>query len=398
MMLYRVVASLLLPVVVLYILGGAHASASSIELQDYNYMYSIVGSYRGVLEARFSGKFKALFAGSGGYTSGYLKISYEFSLFLTLLFSPNTYTIIYGYRLENYTLNHRDLSGSFVERLEAFLSKELNKTRVELSEIVNPRILLTINLWSFSVNFTDFIDFYRNSSAILIVDDVICFSLSKYSEERSNDYVYKEIVAAYYDVMTGTPLYFYRYRSFSDSLNESNYFSIKEVLVTEDIGPKLAKLLHSRTEIISFVNGESGRIGAIALGGRPDLNITWSGSKVFIEVNVAKPYRLVAALDKSVSVSSSSIKLNSYSFRALNVYLSDVITNGSRYEICFDRNIAEVREQSVNASFIHEITIEDKSRSPPLSAIYITIAVNAVLVYITFWISRAVANIVKRLS
>jgi len=373
---------------------GAVVAASGGGLDSGFYYYDLTGEYRGTLEITASGRYKAALTGNSSDTApGYLKVSYTFSFFMVIAFSQNSFTLLYGYNLTGYSIAYWGFPGEFVAKLDSLLSRKLGELVVEYSTTVNPKILLELSPALTSVDFADFTEYYRNISAIVLFEDNVCFAHYVYREEDYRTHTYKYIGSVYYNALTYTPLYFYRFRSLEEKLDENSYVRVKEVLENSDIGFKLSKLTRSTTVILKLNGGVYGRIGLISLGGRPELSVNAIGSKAVVEVSSENPYKLVVVVDGRAAVEHASIELVNYRWRTLNVYVSPLTTHGSVYEIEFTQNITEIAPQRLNAPFIHEVTVEDKPANA-VTPVIATVLVNAILIYAVYRACKYFARII----
>jgi len=381
---------------ILYCVLVAVAVASGERVDTGVYYYDLTGEYTGILEITASGRYKAALTGNTSDTApGYLKVNYKFSFFLVIAFSQNSFTVLYGYNLSDYSIVYRNFPEEYVAELDSMLSRKLGELVVEYSTTVNPRILLEISPALTSIEFTDFTEYYGNVSAIVLFEDNVCFAHYVYSEEDYRTHTYKYISSVYYNALTYTPLYFYRFRSLEEKLDENSYIRVREVVGNSDIGFKLSKLTRSNTVILKLSGNVHGRIGLISLGGGSELSINATGSKAVVEVSSKTPYRLVIVIDGRAAVKQASIKLISYQWRTLNVYVSPLTTRGSVYEIEFTQNITEITPQHLNASHVHEVTVEEKPVNAVIPVIA-TVLVNAILIYAVYRASKALARIIVR--
>jgi len=373
---------------------GAVVAASGGGLDSGFYYYDLTGEYRGTLEITASGRYKAALTGNSSDTApGYLKVSYTFSFFMVIVFSRSSFTLLYGYNLTGYSIAYWGFPEGFVTRLDSVLSRKLGELVVEYSTTVNPKILLEVSPALTSMDFADFTEYYRNVSAIVLFEDNVCFAHYAYSEEDYRTHTYKYIASIYYNALTYTPLYFYRYRSLEEKLDENSYIRVKEVLENSGVGYKLSKLTRSTTVILKLNGDIYSRIGLISLGGRPELTVNATGSKALVEVSSENPYKLVVVVDGRAAVKRASIELVNYRWRTLNVYVSPLKTHGSVYEIEFTQNITEITPQRVNASHVHGVTVEEK----PVNAatpVVVVILVNAILIYAIYRASKYFARII----
>ncbi len=371
-------------------------SPSAYSISNFReYTYGISGEYTGVLEVDVSGKYKSLLTSNKSDLSpGHLQVTYKYWFFLDIKYTRYGLYYLYGYTLENYTIKYKGFNTKYIETINKTLARELGKTYIYRSSEVNPKILLVVSAGFSKIYFSDFKD-YRNVTAISLYEDVVCLEFSLYNEIILGDNIYKMLIVTYYDAISHTPLYFYRYRSMSDIYNDTNYIHIKETITDYGIGLGLSHISFSSTKIVYFDNGKTGKIGIITHGEYVKPILKRKNNSLLIEINTTYPYRIVLTLDKKIRLNYSAIKFTIHRLRTADIYISNVITHNSTYNITFNHLILKIIDQSGNTTFIHEITIDEKHYSS-YSVILYTLGFNIFAIIIAYRISRLIASIVRQ--
>lgn len=365
--------------------------------QHIEYVYDVVGEYTGSLEVRVSGKYKFILTSNKTDTSpAYLHVIYRYSFFLNMKYTEYGAQYLYGYTLENYTVEQEGFTDKFLEQVNKTLEKELGITHICRAVNVNPRILLMVSAGFSKLYFNDFSE-YRNISAISLYEDVVSFTFYYYSEVFLDNAIYRVFIVAYYDAISYTPLYFYRYRLITDIYNDTNYLYVKETITNYEIGSQLSRISYSHTKTIVFKDKITGKIGVITYGEYVEPVLKVINDTLLVEIDTDYPYRIILTLNKDTKINYSTIQFKSYKLRTMTIYVSEIITHNTTYILTFNKPIIKIKEQSSNATFVHEITVEEKNYSSSTVLLY-TLGFNILAIIIIYRLSKALALILKQLS
>ncbi|MET1160852.1 MAG: hypothetical protein ABWW65_07820 [Thermoprotei archaeon] len=383
---YRVLFTLLI-----LLIGITPPASLKAYSTDITAIYRINGYYYGVWELGASGIYKAYLTGNNtDFSSGHLSIHYIFEYTMDIVIGEYDYIIRYFFRLNNYTIDSLGFDKSFVESFRSELNKYLNKIFYRESKWVDLPIVFTFI--PPDIVYFESITRYYNATGISLYNDVLCFEYSIFYEKTLNHYINRSVLSLYYDIISGTPLYMYKYDQTTDLYNDVNYMYTKLVITEEGVSVGLSKISFSETFYLYFEKGYKGRLSIIYYSSYDKLNISSYNNTIKLVFKSSGPYRVILILDKEIAIIDSTVDLTQIPADDKVLYVSPIKYKGTSYVFILNSPVDEILDKQNTYEFVHEVTIE--SRNP--SSLYVALAlitINLLAFLVVYVISRVVTDV-----
>jgi len=389
---------IVLPILMLLLLCFTTVHGLSQDLGYLGYSYRVEGYYEGLYELVASGSYKSTITGDpSDLEQGFLRITYKVRYVLNILINEYEYRYVYVYTLLSFNIKAQGFSRGFVNSINLTLLKYVNKTKYEVSRWVKLPIVLKLNLTNGSIYFENAGKYY-SVTGISLYNDVVCFEYATYHESIVNSVLNRLILSLYYDPLSGTPLYFYKYESSLDLYNDKNFMYTKQVVVENGVSLDLSKVSRSIMKNIYFSGSkdesEVARLGVIYYGRLRGFSINCSNKDLYLRLDTLHPYRVVLIIDSyTVSIDYSSLKLREYSVRNTKIYVSPVMYRSTEYTIAFNKPI-KLPSRVDNKSLIREVTIEEREYSSIYVYVY-SLVFNVLVLLGAYYLCRAIAKIAR---
>lgn len=356
-------------------------------------IYRIEGEYQGTYKLEISGIYKTIFTRNySDYKSGYLKINYNIYFNLNIIFNNYEYYFLYIYYLYNYSIDYLNIPFNIVNNINNTLRNQLNKTIIQYSKIVDPSILLNISIEDNYTIYFHRLGEQRQINGISIYGDSVCFEHVMYREEINEATIYRYVNRAIYETISYTPFYIYRYDTYFDTVNETNYLRIILELIEIDISRDLSRISRTKTYYIHFQNGLTSRIGLISYGDT-DIELIHNNNSLIIEVKKHTPYRLIMINSNGIEIEQHSVELFNVYLKPFIIQYTPVLLYDNLINIVFNNNISKFSISRSNPLVSYDITVQEKQYSST-NIILFTLFINGIALYLLYRFCKYISKIV----
>jgi len=347
--------------------------------------YVINGEYLGYITFEASGKYAEKYLSKNNTLKDYIKLNIFYFIEMNITLYQNSIYYEVSYKLTDFNIKADNIDKNITREIKEKLVNEINKTVHEYTDRVDPSILLNIS--NNEITFQKIYSLSQNITGITIFDDVYCYEIRRAIKIEEENTTYTDIMSQYREVLTYTPLYFYRTIYVGSLFPETDYYKLKILIINYNIGEQLSNIILTNSTIFYMNNDMSmGKIGFIAL----NMSSTNISSKIRVEnnkiiytVNSYAPYRIMMLLNENYNITHSNIKLQEFNSTSLKLYLSPIMMNPYKFIIKLSEKPL-LLNNSNNEIGLHGITLEERDK-PSLADIILTVITDITIIgFITF--------------
>jgi len=342
--------------------------------------YVINGEYLGYITFEANGKYAEKYLSKNNTLKDYIKLNIFYFIEVNITLYQNSIYYEVSYKLTDFNIKADNIDENITKEIKEKLVNEINKTVHEYTDRVDPSILLNIS--NNEIIFQKIYFLPQNITGITIFDDVYCYEIRSAIKIEEENTTYTDIISQYREVLTYTPLYFYRTIYVGSLFPKTDYYKLKILIINYNIGEQLSNIILTNSTIFYMNNDMSmGKIGFIAL----NMSSTNISSKIRVEnnkiiytVNSYAPYRIMMLLNENYNITHSNIKLQEFNSTSLKLYLSPIMMNPYKFIIKLSEKPL-LLNNSNNEIGLHGITLEERDK-PSLADIILTVITDITII------------------
>ncbi len=342
--------------------------------------YVINGEYLGYITLEASGKYAEKYLSKNNTLEDYVKLNIFYFIEINITLYQNSVYYEVSYKLTDFNIKADNIDENITEEIKEKLTNEINKTVHEYTDRVDPSILLNIS--NDKITFQRIYFLPQNITGITIFDDVYCYEIRRAIKIEEENTTYTDIMSQYREVLTYTPLYFYRTIYIGSFFPETDYYKLKILIINYNIGGQLSNIILTNSTIFYMKNDMTmGKIGFIAL----NMSSTNISSKIRVKDNEIiytvksyAPYRIMMLLNENYNITHSNIKLQEFNSTSLKLYLSPIMMSPYKFIIKLSEKPL-LSNNSNDEIGLNGITLEERDK-PSLADIILTIIANITII------------------
>ncbi len=342
--------------------------------------YVINGEYLGYITFEASGKYAEKYLSKNNTSKDYVKLNILYFVEINITLYQNSIYYEVSYKLSDFNIKADNIDENITREIKEKLVNEINKTVHEYINRVDPSILLNIS--NNKITFQKIYSLSQNITGITIFDDVYCYEIRRAIKIEEENTTYTDIMSQYREVLTYTPLYFYRTIYVGSLFPKTDYYKLKILIINYNIGEQLSNIILTNSTVFYMKNDMSmGKIGFIAL----NMSSTNISSKIRVEdnkiiytVNSYAPYRIMMLINENYNITHSNIKLQEFNSTSLKLYLSPIMMNPYKFVIKLSEKPLLLNNSNDKIG-LHGITLEERAK-PSLADIILTIITDITII------------------
>ncbi|MCD6301140.1 MAG: hypothetical protein J7L82_03615 [Staphylothermus sp.] len=341
-----------------------------------NKVYVVKGEYLGYITLEASGKYAEEYLSENAtILENYVVLNIFYLIEINITLYQDSIYYDFTYRLTDYNIRAENIKENITDIIERELMVQINKTIYEHNNRVDPNILLNISNNRLSFQKIRFLE--QNIAGITIFDDVYCYEIRRAIKIEDENTTFAVITSQYREILTYTPLYFYKTIYIGSLFPETNYYKLRILIINHGIGEQLSSVILTNSTIFYMRNDMAmGKIGYIALN-MSSTNITskilFNDDGIIYEIDSNAPYRVLLLLNKEHSITYSNIELQEFNSTGLKLYLSPVMSKPYEFIIRLNEKPLFVND-SDDVVGLDGITLEERKQPSPADIILTIVA------------------------